>query len=260
MGNSGGGGGHVHHHHVVYAPDPAIELAKKAAELKAKQLREQAEISRKAAEATKIKEKQLALNLQNNLQIAFDKRLRDIGKMKLTDGILKKAGTRHVSFIGPISSGKTTLQNVMFDLSNPVALGDCTNDCTVVYNTRGLVVWDISGDNKSFRYVNEKTLKFIKGLDVCAVLFDSDIAAVSWTIKIVYAINPNALVIVRTKVDQHSEICSRTIDEEKIEDGKKVQKLLGLPRSYPTYCVSAHSVREDGARHDYDTLRRLLTK
>jgi len=246
MGNSGGGGGshHVHHvHHVVNAPDPAVEKAKIEAEKKAARL---------AAEA---EEKKSIKAFGEQVSLQFDAVIEHASKMSVTNAIEKKEGERHISFIGPVSSGKTTLQNVMFDLDNPVALGDCTEGCKIVCKGDNLVVWDMCGDNMSFQYYKSENLNFIKSLDKCVVLFDSDVASVSWILKMVYVVNPSALLIARTKVDQHDDSNIKSIDEEKIEDGEKVQRLLGLDEPFPTYCISAHNVSKGKELYDYDKLR-----
>lgn len=249
MGNSGGGGGgggHVHHY--VQKADPEVERKAREAKEKAERLAKEAEEEKKAE------------NLKKSLDKQFQNVIDNVSKMELTQSIEKRDGERHICFMGNISSGKTTMQNVMFNLSNPVALGDCTSGCEKVYSNDGLVVWDVSGDNASFQYFKTEKLEFIKSLDRCVVLFDSDVASIKWFLKLVHAVNPDSLMVVRTKVDQHDVSNSRTVYEERDEDGKKVQEILGMETSFKTYCVSSHNVKNDGERYDWDVFYEKLTK
>ncbi len=50
---------------------------------------------------------------------------------------------------------------------------------------------------------------------------------ISNILKVVHKINPGNMIIIRTKVDQHSQFNLRTVEEEKILDMKKVNDLLG---------------------------------
>lgn len=238
---------HVHHvHHTVTAPDPAVEKARQEAEEKKARLqKEKEEAKRVEAFAEQLKKQ-------------FNNVLDGMGRLDLKDGITKAADEKHISFIGPVSAGKSTLQNVLYGLNLEVALGHMTTKCETVHTEAGLVVWDMPGEDMSFRYYKPETLSFIKSLDKCVVLFDSDITAVSWTIKVVHAINPEALVIVRTKVDQCTEESTRTVDQEREADGVKVQKLLRLDAPFKTYCISSHSVRDKRERYDWVEFQKAL--
>ena len=233
-------------YHNIIKPDPAIEKTKKEAEEKAERLLKEKEEAERVEAFAKALEKQ------------FNNVLEGIGKLELNEKITKVADEQHISFIGPVSTGKTTLQNVLYGLDCPVALGHCTTKCEVVHTEAGLVVWDMPGEDLSFKYYRPETLNFIKSLDKCVVLFDSDIAAVSWTIKVVYAINPGALVIARTKVDQCGTDSERTIEEERESDGKKVQELLGLDAPFKTYCLSSHNMRDKGEQYDWEEFQKTL--
>ena len=235
-----------HVHHTVVKPDPAIEKAKKEAEEKAARLLVEKEEAKKADAFAEQLKKQ------------FNNVLEGMGRLDLKDGITKVADEKHISFIGPVSTGKTTLQNVLFGINKEVALGHMTSKCEVVYTKAGLVVWDMPGEDMSFRYYKPETLSFIKSLDKCIVLFDSDIAAISWIIKAVYAINPNALVIARTKVDQYTEESVSTIEEEREKDGIKVQTLLGLEKPFKTYCISSHNVRNKRELYDWIEFKKRI--
>lgn len=239
MGSSSSSHTVCHVHHTVKKPDPVVEKARKKEEEKAARLKKEAE------EAAKVEA------FAEQLKKQFNNVIDGMGRLDLKEAITKVDGEHHISFVGPVSAGKTTLQNVLFDLDRPVALGHCTSKCESVHSEAGLVVWDMPGEDNSFRYYKADTLSFIKSLNKCIVLFDSDIAAVSWTIKAIYAINPEALVVVRTKVDQRTEDNARTVEEEREIDGKKVQELLGLEAPFKTYCVSSHSVRDKGEQFDW---------
>lgn len=233
-------------YHKVVKPDPAIKKAKKEAEEKLYRLQKEKEETEKAS------------TFAEQLKKQFNNVIDGMGKLDLKDEITKIADEKHISFIGPVSAGKSTLQNVLYGLNLEVALGHMTTKCETVHTEAGLVVWDMPGEDMSFRYYKPETLSFIKSLDKCVVLFDSDIAAVSWTIKVVHAINPEALVIVRTKVDQCTEESTRTVDQEREADGVKVQKLLRLDAPFKTYCISSHSVRDKRERYDWVEFQKAL--
>jgi hypothetical protein len=241
---------HVEHiHHVVIKPDPEIERKAKEAERQANEMKARAEASRRA-EASKplpvlIKEK-------------VEAHIETVKKMDLKSSIVKKAGERHVGIIGPVSSGKTTLLNVMFGLSRKVAMGHCTNECERVYDANNLVLWDTHGDDTSFRFFSPDQMSFIKGLDRCIVMFNSDIKSIENLIKIVYAVNPSALMIVRTKVDECEGSSAKTIKEEQFSDGEKVKDVFKLGKHFDTYCISSHNVRNGKETYDWAHLKKSI--
>src|SRR5437868_10857367 len=55
-----------------------------------------------------------------------------LDKLELTQSIQKNPGEVHIGVFGPISSGKTTLINTMFNTNLPTTLGHNTEGCKVV--------------------------------------------------------------------------------------------------------------------------------
>lgn len=245
MGNSSSHS-EVHVHHVEKKPDPKIKQQAEEAKKKAEELKKKKEEEEKKTFGEQIKKQ-------------IDNVIKHTDKLNLEESIDKKEGEIHVGFIGPVSAGKTTLQNVMFGLSNPVSLGHCTTECMIVHKKDNCIVWDVPGNDNSYRYFKKDNMEFIKSLDKCFILFDSDIAAVKNTILLVHKINPESLVIVRTKVDQYHEGNARTIEEEIIEDGNKVRDLLKLDKPFKTYGVSSHNVKEGKETYDWEKVSSIIT-
>ena len=237
-----------HHYHTEYVPDPETVAALEKAETKIENLEK---------EAMEMNDPN---HFNNNVGKLFNNFIEKIQSLTLNDLIHKSPGEKHYGFIGPVTAGKTTMCNTMYGTTRPVALGHCTSECEVIYtNNHGTIVWDMFGADNNFRYYDPTTLSFIKGLDYCVVLFDSDIAMVSWIIKTVYAINPNSLIVVRTKVDQCKDDSERSIEEEKIMDGVKVQELLELEEPFHTFVVSSHNVsRGEREIYDWNKLREIV--
>lgn len=248
MGSKGSKHHHVHVHHTVQAPDPEIERKAREAEAKAIALKAKAEAERVAREAKSMAEK-LASSVSSTIE--------RIKTMDLKSSIVKASGERHVGIIGPISSGKTTMQNIMFGLSNKVAMGHCTSECTRVYDKDGLIIWDTHGDDTSFRFFDPKELAFIKGLDLCVITFNSDIKAIANLLRVVYAANKN-IIVVRTKVDECDGTSAKTVDEEKFLDGENVKEVLKLDDHFTTYCISSHNVKNGKTLFDWDKVKSLI--
>ena len=238
----------VHHYHTEYVPDPeTIEALAKAEE----------DIAILEKEAEEMGDPN---HFTNNIGKMFNNFVEKIGSLTLNDIIHKKPGETHVGFIGPVTAGKSSFVNEMYGLTEKVALGHCTKECNVVHTTNdGLVVWDMFGSDNDFKYYKPETLSFVKNLDYCVIMFDSDISVVSWIIKTIYTINPNSMIIIRTKVDQCGEDSERSIEEERILDGIKVQELLELEEPFRTYAISTHNVKYSrGERFDWDELKLIL--
>lgn len=238
----------IHHYHTEYVPDPETVAALAKAQEEVAQLEDEA------------REMSDPNHFTNNVGKLFDNFIEKVGTLSLTDIIEKKPGEIHVGFVGPVTAGKTTLCNTLYGTSRPVALGHCTTDCEVIFtDNNGLVVWDMFGADNDFKYFDPATLSFVKNLDYCVILFDSDVAMVSWIIRTIHTINPSAMVIVRTKVDQCGADSERTVDEEKAMDGVKVQEMLSLGEPYQTYAISAHNVMyHRGEEFDWNVLREKL--
>jgi kynurenine formamidase len=119
------------------------------------------------------------------------------------------------------------------------------------------IIWDVCGTNDDFKFYKPENLSFVKNLDKCIILFDNDISMISNMLKVINAINPNNMVIVRTKVDQYNNFNSRSIEEEKKIDKRRVKDLLN--RDLETYCVSSHNVLNGKTEiYDWKSIRDLL--
>lgn len=242
----GGGSRHVeHHYHTEYKvpPETQQKLDEQAARLNA--------IEEEAMRKTDPKHyRENSAELMNNF-------VNELKSLTLTEGIEKKTGETHYGFIGQVSSGKTTLINTLYDLNLPTALGNCTEKCEVVYSKDLNIVWDIAGQNDDYKFYDPASLSFIKSLDKCIILFDNDISMISNILRVVHKINPNSMVIVRTKVDQHTAANVRTIEEEKKLDKEKIKQLLGIDME--VYCISSHNIQKgEGQKHDWEALKKVF--
>lgn len=235
----------VHHYHTEYRVPPETQ---KVLDAQKEQLEK---FEKEAMERSDPKFfEQNAKKLMNIL-------IENLPTLKLTDIIKKETGELHIGFIGQISAGKTSMINALFDLSLPVALGHCTEECQVVHKHNHNVIWDVCGQNDDFKFYKPENLSFIKNLDKCVILFDNDILMISNFLRVVHKINPDNMVIVRTKVDQHTKSSMRTIIEECALDSRKVEELLGTP--IRTYCVSSHNIiNSTGDYYDWDEIKRIL--
>ena len=238
----------VHHYHTEYIPDPETVAALTEAENSIAILEKEAE------------ELCDPNHFTNNIGKLFDNFVGKIKSLTLNDIIDKKPGETHIGFIGPVTAGKSSFANEMYNLHEAVALGHCTSGCEVVHTTeKGFVIWDMFGADSDFKYYKPETLSFVKNLDYCVIMFDSDISVVSWIIKTIYLINPKSVVIVRTKVDQCCEDSSRSVEEERHMDMMKVKELLELSVPIRTYAVSTHNVKyHRGERFDWNKLQDML--
>jgi len=243
-----GSGESTEHHHyhtnTVYQTPPEV----------IKVMDEQTEkLKEFEAEAMELHDPKL---FQSNSTKLLDDFVEQLPSLNLGDIINKQTGENHIGFIGPISAGKTSMINVLFNKNLPIALGHCTEKCEVVHCEGNNVIWDVNGQNDDFKFYNPMNLSFVKGLDKCVILFDNDISMISNILKVVHKINPNNMIIVRTKVDQHSQFNLRTVEEEKVLDMKKVNDLLGV--SIETYCVSSNNIMDDKERFDWDNVKEVL--
>ena len=242
----GGGGSHeVHHYHTEYRVPPETQ---KVLDDQTKKLEE---VEKEAMERS---DPQL---FDQNSKILMNTFIDQLAKLQLTDVIDKKTGEIHIGFIGSISAGKTSLINALFTKNLPVALGHCTAKCEVVHSENHNIVWDVCGQNDDYKFYKPENLSFVKDLDKCVVVFDNDISMISNFLKVVHKINPNNLIIVRTKVDQHNIQHIRTIDEEKVLDKQKVKELLGI--DVEVYCISSHAIINNcEEKYDWNALRKEL--
>ena len=244
--NMGGSGSReVHHHHTVYQVPPETQ---KVLEEQTQKLQEYEK------DALDRHDPKL---FEKNSKALMDTFVEQLPKLELTDIIEKKTGETHIGFIGQISSGKTSLINALFNKNLPIALGHCTDKCEIVHSENYNIIWDVCGQNDDFKFYDPKNLSFVKNLDKCVILFDNDIAMISNFLKVVHKINPDNMIIVRTKVDQYNKQHTRTIEEEKVLDKQKVKELLGI--EIETYCISSHNIIDGKPGiHDWDALKEAL--
>ena len=188
-----------------------------------------------------------------NVNKIFTRFVEEIPKLNLRDIINKRPGEIHLAVAGNTSCGKSTLLNAMYNLSLETALGHCTDECEVVHMQDNKVVWDMPGTNQDFKFYDVEQLSFIKSLDKCIVLFDTDISSISLIIRTIHKLNPDSLVLARTKVDQHQEGDQRTIEEEKERDINEVKTLLNLDteENIQVYSISSLSILQ-GKEEEYD--------
>ena len=226
-----GGGESIEHHHYHTVYQVPAEVTQ--------QLKEQSdELANIKEEA--IKQHDPNLFKENSVKM-FNKLLENLPKLNLTDGIIKKTGETHVAFIGPISSGKTSTINTLFNKNLPVALGHCTDKCEAVHEHNELIIWDAPGNNDDFIFYDPVSLSFVKSLDKFIILFDNDIAMISNILRVVYAINNN-IIVIRTKLDQYSSTNVRTVEQEKALDIQKIKNLLGEDCGAKLFYTSCHNV------------------
>lgn len=241
----GGGSSEVHHYHTEYRVPPETQKTLDAQKEQLQKFEEEA--------MERSDPKLFEQNAKKLMNILIEK----LPTLKLTDIIKKETGEIHIGFIGQVSAGKTSMINALFGLSLPVALGHCTEECQVVHKYDHNVIWDVCGQNDDFKFYKPENLSFIKNLDICIILFDNDISMIQNFLRVVHKINPDNMVIIRTKVDQHTSSSVRTIEEECALDSRKVEELLGAP--IRTYCVSSHNViKHTGSYYDWDIIKHKL--
>jgi DNA-binding ferritin-like protein (Dps family) len=233
----------VHHYHTVYQTPPEVQ-SKLDTQTEALKHFEQ--------EAKELGDPNL---YKDNASKLLNNFIKEIPSLKLNDIIIKETGDNHIGFLGPISSGKTSMINAMFNKNLAIALGHCTDKCEVVVHLGKNKIWDVPGQNDDFKFYKPENLSFVKNLDKYLILFDNDIAMVSNILQVSYKINRN-IIIVRTKVDQHSAQNARSIQEEKLLDRRKVKELLG--EDIETYCVSSHNVSSHRDKYDWDIVVKKL--
>jgi len=244
MGNVFGGDSH----HVVYQTNYVHQTPP--------QVIQQVETQQKQIETLKINQQTenygtIMHNLTNNF-------IKNISELKLTEAITDKQGKKHIGFIGPISTGKTTMINTLCNIKLPVSLGHCTEGCKKVHTHDNTVIWDMCGTNDDYKFYNSKTLGFIASLDKVAILFSTDISAIANILRVVNEINPN-IVLIRSKVDQHNKLNCRSIEEEHVRDEQAVSELLG--KNIKVYNTSSLNIMNStGNKFDWEIVKNLLLK
>lgn len=76
-----------------------------------------------------------------------------------------------------------------------------------------VLYWDAPGINKNFSVYKLPYLAFFNDLDKIFILFSSDIFSVSVLLKVCWVMGKR-IVLVRTKRDQWSHYCSKSVDQE----------------------------------------------
>lgn len=220
-----------------------------------------AEVTQKLQEVEKeAQERGDPKHYQKNADKLFDTFVGNLDKLELTEFIVKKTGETHVGLIGGISCGKSTMLNSLFNLKLPVALGHCTTECTpvhkVVNGQSAHIYWDVPGKDGDFKFFKPENLNFLKGLDICAILFDDDTAPNSNVIRVADKVCDGKIILVRTKLDQYNKTNVRTPAEEKARDQANVRALLG--KDVPIYYTSSHNVVSGGDLFDWEAFKKEI--
>ena len=210
----------------VKVPDPVLEKEVAEAEEKLDDLRAAAETTSAESLAEKV-EAQREVVLKS---------------LKLTDPVEKEDSLEtHVGVFGPVSVGKSKLISMLTMKEVNSGMGQTTDEYTPI--SKGLMTfWDSPGDNMDFKFHELDNLKFIRTLDMCVVCYSSNIDSVSHIVKVIHEINPTSLVLVRTKVDQHSSTDKYSIEEEHVRDVTEINKLIGV--TVPLFFISSSNVEK----------------
>ena len=91
----------------------------------------------------------------------------------MTEMIIKKDNRKHICFIGPTSTGKSTLINDLYHSKESVGLGSTTSQARPVFNGKNVVVWDAPGINKQWGTYNAQNLSFFHDLDYIFLLYSA---------------------------------------------------------------------------------------
>ena len=248
----GGESCEVHHYHTntVYQVPPETqaklgELTKSVAEF----------------EEEAIRQGDPNLFTENSDKI-FDTFVNALPDMKLTEFIKKDTGDVHVGVLGNISVGKSTLLNTLFKLQLPTALGHITTECKMVHRSDNpndrTFYWDVPGNNSDYRFYKPENLSFLKSLDTIILLFDSDINTIKDVLRVITVIKAGTndqLLVLRTKVDQHTSDDNRSIEEEKALDQ---EKLSAISSTAKLYYVSCHNIKNNREPYDWNDFKNTI--
>lgn len=112
-------------------------------------------------------------------------------------------GEKHYAVIGPISAGKTTFLNSIFNINQDVGIGETTQIAKPVYKNskKKLIIWDVPGINKDFSIYDPKNLGFFKSLSKIFILYKDSPKVCDKVIKVLNEIKPGCLYLIRTQCD-----------------------------------------------------------
>ena len=116
----------------------------------------------------------------------------------------------HCCFIGPTSTGKSSLCNALFNLNLHIGLGSCTKEAKEIHKAGNVTYWDAPGINKDFGFYKPHHLGFFNDLDKIFVLFSNEVGEVALIIKVFAAMNKK-MILVRTKCDTHDSSHSKSL-------------------------------------------------
>lgn len=156
---------------------------------------------------------------------------------------------KNIGFIGPTSSGKSTLLNTL--ARSKVAktgVGQTTLDIAPVLRVHDYQLWDFPGSNDEIEYLDYKFLAFLTCFTKIYVLFDSDVRACLNILRLLDSLKiPMALL--RTKCDIYDPSEFEELQEQK----KKTREFLTenhLP-GIEVYNVSTRNVIQGGELFDW---------
>lgn len=147
--------------------------------------------------------------------------------MNLTAYIPKLAkGEKHYAVVGPISAGKTTLLNSIFNTNEEAGIGETTKVARPIYKNEisKLIVWDVPGINKDFSIYDPKNLGFFAGCDKIFIIYKDSPKRCDNIIKILNKIRPGNIFLIRTQCDSWDASHEKTLAQEKEEDMRIVRE------------------------------------
>ena len=126
-------------------------------------------------------------------------------------------GERHYAVVGPISAGKTTLLNSIFNTQEDVGMGETTSVAKPIYKNEvtKLVVWDVPGINRDFSIYDPKNLGFFASCDKIFIIYKDSPKRCDNVIKVLNQIKPGALHLIRTQCDSWDASHQKTLAQEK---------------------------------------------
>lgn len=147
-----------------------------------------------------------------------------------------------IGFAGYVCSGKTTLLNMLFGLKLKTALGRCTMEYECVHRTAHAAYFDSPAISRS----KHQQTRFISMLDVCVIVYDTDIADIIPII--VFATRYTCkILLVRTKVTENDSATDQLTED--------IAHLAFIGYKFPIFFVGTRL-----GQYDLDRLRRVLAE
>lgn len=184
------------------------------------------ELNEVKEQARREKDPQMFRQFRNQAIDRFIEQVR-CGTLKLVETIPKAfPDERHIAFIGPISSGKSTIIKALTGVNVRTGMGHTTSECSLVYSNleTKLFVWDAPGINEDFDFYDPQTLGFIKSLHKVFVVFNTSIKSVDNVIRVCSAITKN-VIFVRSQCDNWIQTDELSIAQELSKDVAELSRL-----------------------------------